>query len=210
MQNLKRKTVDDANNKYTSIFNKLKFILKYITVANDVTEDVLNHASVEQIKSSETFDLIVFGWFMNDFQYGLAAHFKCPYVLVSASIAMPSHRQLVGNPTGFPYHPSGFMSTVGHMTYLQRLQNFGIHLVEICVTLYADFFLTPFYYERSFPIAKQYPLHSEVAKNVSLVLISQHFTQNGPRLSFPNLIEVSGMHIKEKSDPLPDVSMIWI
>ena len=203
--NLRKKTfLDEANTKETSSISILRVMRHYMITANDITQHVINHPTIESIKATENFDLIVFGWSMNDFQYGLAGHFQCPFVVVTTTVACKPLRQLVGNPTGLTYQPSLFINTITNMSFLQRLQNLFVSMIEWFFTFYLDHILTPVYYEMNFP-SKQYPPYSEVVKNASLVLAAQHFTQNGPVLSFPGLIEISGIHIKDKPDPLPEV-----
>ncbi|XP_061386433.1 UDP-glycosyltransferase UGT5-like, partial [Musca vetustissima] len=54
----------------------------------------------------------------------------------------------------------------------------------------------------NFP-ADRYPPLEEVYKNVSLVLTNHHFSQGPIRPNVPALIEIGGIQIKEKPDPLP-------
>ncbi|KAJ6636556.1 UDP-glucosyltransferase 2 [Pseudolycoriella hygida] len=54
-----------------------------------------------------------------------------------------------------------------------------------------------------FPASKNYPTFDEVKRNVSLVFVGHHFSQGAIRPSVPNLIEIGGIQIKDKPDPLP-------
>lgn len=47
-------------------------------------------------------------------------------------------------------------------------------------------------------------------KNVSLALVNYHFTQGNPRPNVPALVEVGGLQVKEKVDPLPNDLLHWI
>lgn len=59
-----------------------------------------------------------------------------------------------------------------------------------------------FFYSYNFP-SDRYPPLEEVYKNVSLVLTNHHFSQGPIRPNVPALVEIGGIQIKEKPDPLP-------
>lgn len=47
-------------------------------------------------------------------------------------------------------------------------------------------------------------------KNISLVLVNYHFSQGNPRPNVPGLIEIGGVQVKEKPDPLPEDLQQWM
>ena len=61
-----------------------------------------------------------------------------------------------------------------------------------------------FIFREAFPEG-EYPPLDELKRNVSLVLLNEHFTQSVPRPYVPNMIEVGGLQIKDKPSPLPEV-----
>ncbi|XP_075158859.1 UDP-glycosyltransferase UGT5-like [Haematobia irritans] len=89
------------------------------------------------------------------------------------------------------------------MEFKQRLLNF-------LATGFEQIILAPWmsgplqeYYDYNFP-ADRYPPLEEVYKNVSLVLTNHHFSQGPIRPNVPAVIEIGGIQIKEKPDPLPE------
>lgn len=50
----------------------------------------------------------------------------------------------------------------------------------------------------------KYPSYADMKKNVSLVLINHHFSQGPVRPLPPGMVEIGGIQIKEKPDPLPE------
>lgn len=189
------------------IFNKLPNMLKSLL---NIAGDALRHPTVAKLKATESFDLIVFGWFFNDFQLGLAAHFKCPAVLVSTVPAIKMLRDYVGNPPGLAYTPSLFSPFSDNMTFTQRLINFGLHTVEHIASNAFEYFLLEPYYRELFPAAEGYPTLTEAKRNVSLVLLNHHFSERYPTPNFPALIEVGGINLNFQFDPLPKVKRIEI
>lgn len=70
--------------------------------------------------------------------------------------------------------------------------------------------LTPIIsFSKIFP-TENFPSYDEVRNNVSLVLVSSHFSQGRVRPLLPNVIEVGGLQIKETPAPLPDDINSWI
>lgn len=169
-----------------------------------IATDTFTHPAVEKLKREETFDLVVFGWFFNDYQLGIAAHFKCPSVIISTTPSMELLRNYVGNPSAVAYVTSQMIPITGQMSYKQRVFNFIATAVETILFNSIDYFLFSNVYAAYFPPDK-YPTYFEAKKNVSLVLVTAHFSQGHPTPSLPAMIEVSGLHIKKNPNPLPKV-----
>lgn len=101
--------LDQAYDKYYSMINVTK---RY--------ESMLTHPNYVQIKN-ETFDLIVFGWFMNDFQLGIAAHFNASVVLTLPSKMTAFVRPYVGNPNVISHVPGFLALYKGQMNFIKDL-----------------------------------------------------------------------------------------
>lgn len=165
--------------------------------------NLLRHPKFLAIKN-EQFDLLVIGWFLNEYALGLSGHFHCPSVVISPNVNFYPIRQFSGNPSSVSTIPSVFMAVNPKMTFLDRLFNFVAYIVE-CVMFEITFhFYTMPYYNEEFPPDK-YPSYNEVLKNVSLVLVAQHFSGQKPEALLPNVIEIEGIHVKKEPSPLPKV-----
>lgn len=164
---------------------------------------MMNHSKFIPLKN-ETFDLLVIGWIMNDYALGLAGHFKCPSVVISPNVNMYTMRKFTGNPSSASTIPAVFVNYATPMTFFHRLQNVGLYLLEfVLLEAMNHFYLKPLYSE-AFP-SDRYPSYDEVLKNVSLVLVAQHFSGRTPEPLLPGVIEVEGMHVKKEPSPLPQV-----
>ncbi|XP_037034185.1 UDP-glucosyltransferase 2-like [Bradysia coprophila] len=164
--------------------------------------DLMNHDKFLPLKN-ETFDLLVLGWFMNDYALGLSGHFKCPSVIISPNVNFYTMRKLAGNPSSISTIPGIMVDYATPMTFFQRLKNIGYYLIEFAFLEGANqVFVAPLYTE-AFP-PNQYPTYDEVLRNVSLILVSQHFSGRTPEPLLPNVIEVEGMHVKKEPSPLPE------
>lgn len=178
-------------------------ILKLIEPLMSQTVSVLKHPKVLDLKK-ESFDLVIVGWFFNEFALGLSGHFHCPSVVIFPNVNNYLMRKFAGNPNSMSTVPAPFLSSKTPMTFLQRLANFFFTLMEPVMIEVVDYMYNRPMYNEAFP-PDIYPSFDEVVKNVSLVLLSQHFSERPAEALVPGLIEVAGMHIKKEPSPLPPV-----
>ncbi|XP_049318044.1 UDP-glycosyltransferase UGT5 isoform X3 [Bactrocera dorsalis] len=149
-----------------------------------------------------SFDLLILGYFMNDFHLGLGAHFKVPIVVSFMVQPIFAVHNLVKNPIEPAYVPTLFSERKQPLSFWGRVENFVVALFE---TYYMTLLVereSQKYYHYNFP-SDRYPPLDEVRKNVSLIFTNHHFSQGPIRPNVPNLIEIGGIQIKEKPDPLP-------
>lgn len=188
-----------SNTSSISIFKRLQLM----DAVSRLSIDTMNHKKFLPLKN-ETFDLLVLGWFMNDYALGLSGYFKCPSVVISPNANFYMLRKFSGNPNSVATIPSIFVNFDTPMTFFQRLHNFGIYLLEFAILESMDyFFMKPLYLE-AFPYAN-FPSYDEVIKNVSLILVAQHFSGRTAEPLLPSVIEVEGMHVKREPSPVPQV-----
>lgn len=172
----------------------------------DRHEDILYEPRVVELMKKETFDLVIIGWFVSDVQIGLAAHFKCPAVITLTARPSFFTRNYVGNPSSVSHAPSTFLKVIGPMNFKQRTINFLINMAEYFVITGLNHFYFEPRYAKHFPSDK-YPSFEEARKNISLVLVNHHFTQGSIEAYLPAMVEVGGMHIPMKPNPLPKVNL---
>lgn len=68
----------------------------------------------------------------------------------------------------------------------------------------------PIHSRSNFPAEKGYPSYEQAKLDVSLVMLNSYFTQTVPRPYLPNIVEVGGLQIKAKPDPLPEDIQAWL
>lgn len=192
----------DSADKEEVFFKRMPVLLKSIAA---ISAETYHSQQVERLKRDESFDLVAYGWFFNDYHIGIAAHFKCPAVIISSAPQLKMLRDFVGNPAGLAYVPSLFTPFGDRMTFKERIVNYLVGTAEAIATELANYLILEPTYDKEFPAAASYPTFAEAKKNVSLVLVTSHFSQSAPIPTFPGLIEVSGMHIPRSAKPLPKV-----
>lgn len=194
------KNVEEKGFEWSQMYGFLKNI-------TSLYENMLTHPNYLNIKN-EHFDLVVIGWFLNDFQVGLGAHFNAPVVWSATIKPQLTFRKFVGMSSGVSYNVAHYLNYKGVMTFQQRLMNFFAVSVEHLMAFGFDYFWYEPYYRKNFP-STDYPSYDEAKKNVSLVLVNSHFSEGSSEAYLPGMVEVGGMHIESNPKPLPNVNMIF-
>lgn len=206
-----QKKVDEMQSKLLeSADNKESFLLRLprtISTMNAINIAALNNPDMLRIRAEQQFDLIVLGWFFNDYQVGLVDDFKCPAVLISPIPAGKLLNDYVGNAAAPAYNPR-LQSTRGKngvlepMTFAKRILNVVALMAELLATSLFNCFINQPYYSELFPQSSL--TFAEAKRKVPLVLVAQHFSEQYPTASFPGMVDIAGIHIKKHPDPLPD------
>ncbi|KAM7348773.1 UDP-glycosyltransferase UGT5-like isoform 5-T5 [Cochliomyia hominivorax] len=178
---------------------------KMMGVAMKAANNSMQHKEMQRLIRTHKegdFDLVILGYFINDFMLGLGAHFKCPIILSFMIRPIFAINTITGNPELPSYAPSPFSNVGQPMNFVDRLKSYLVNWIEHNVMERSMKWKMEEIYRYNFP-ADRYPPLEEVYKNVSLVLTNHHFSQGPIRPNVPALIEIGGIQIKEKPDPLP-------
>ncbi|XP_017056743.2 UDP-glucosyltransferase 2 [Drosophila ficusphila] len=142
------------------------------------------------------FDLVISGYFMNDYQLGFARKVNAPVVVLAPGPPSQMLNSLIGNPND-PVEKNK------DMTFGDRLDNF-------ITSLFYGIFVQQInqrnrdYYAELLSDDPNMPEYSEMLKNTSLVFFCSHAASEGSiRANVPAAIEIGGIQIKDKPDPLP-------
>ncbi|XP_037806550.1 UDP-glucosyltransferase 2-like [Lucilia sericata] len=150
------------------------------------------------------FDLVIMGYFMNSFVFGMGARFKAPLAISWMGPPMLISDIFVGNPSEVSYVPDMNMSIKVNkkMTFLQRLQNLFMNMFFRLIKQMLDVRMRHLYSEL-YPTDGSFPTLSDMEKNVSLVFCNSHFTEGSVRPNVPAVVEIGGIQVKNKPEPLP-------
>lgn len=171
------------------------------------TNDTINDPKFLAIKN-EQFDLVITGLFVADFMLGFGPHFNAPTVALWSAGLTKMTSDLVGNPRALEAVPHLMLGPQEQMGFVSRFKNLLIGTVENAIVQYS-IYQQKKYYDWNFP-SDRYPSYRDVRKNVSLVLLNTHFSTFGARPYLQNVIEVGGLQIKQKPDPLPKDIQAWL
>ncbi|CAD7078263.1 unnamed protein product [Hermetia illucens] len=165
----------------------------------------LQDPRMKRLMAEEKFDLVILGFFLNLFQLGVAASFKCPVVLSLTQRAQNLINDFVGNPTEVFYVPHMRSGLNQPLSFFERVKNVIVSLaIDKGFASYIDYRME-LLYNYNFPPEK-FPSYEEMLKNVSLVLTISHFSEGVIRPDVPAIVEVAGIQVKPKPEELPKVS----
>ncbi|XP_308284.5 UDP-glucosyltransferase 2 [Anopheles gambiae] len=187
--------------------NSLGGIVHLFQTQFRTAEMAMEDAQVQALKD-EHFDLVIVGYFVADFVLGFGPHFNAPTVVLFSAGLTKMTADFVGNPRAVATVPAIMVGGRGALDFAGRVKNFLFAGVENVITAVSDYVQTS-YYEQFFPPGR-YPSYADVRRNVSLVLLNTHFSQATPRPYLPNVVEVGGLQIKAKPDPLPEDIREWL
>lgn len=137
---------------------------------------------------------------------GLGAHFKCPVVVLTTEQQNGAISSLVGNPSSQSSVPNAWLGNVASMDLKHRAKNFFLTIAERIMMTYSHGKDSKFY-RWNFPLIKEYPKLDYQLRNVSLVLVNDHFSLTVPRPNLPAVVPVASMHIKQRP-ALPEVIIL--
>lgn len=164
---------------------------------------ILTDGQVQNLMQSDIkFDLMITEVFGMDPMIGFANYFKMPVVLISTLRTNP----FVSTWTGTPSPPSFIPFVMSHlpkeMNFLQRVKNTLFQTFFEVLWGYMQYATDRVVYNEIFPDPK--PSFYQARKDaVSLVLMNSHISLDGAQPLMTNIIEVGGMQVTTKSEPLP-------
>ncbi|KAH8362650.1 hypothetical protein KR200_008371, partial [Drosophila serrata] len=184
-----------------SVFSTMFRLLNGMNVMIDSQGDLLSDPRFQRIYETK-FDLMIMGYFINDFQLGVANKLKVPVIVDWMAAPMPIIDWFTGNPSELSYVP--IMSAATHpMSLGARAQNLGKYLFMCYISSMLDSKVNGIYKE-NFGEGKDQPTLYDLRKNISMAFVNIHLISEGPiRPMVPGMVEVGGIQVKDKPDPLP-------
>jgi len=166
-------------------------------------KSILEDPEIIQWAKTSHFDLIVMDSLLVECGYAFVHHFKAPHIHYSPSTHFPPMMETYRNPDEnipeFQYfYPID-------MTLVQRIHNVLTNL-HWRWSKYTEAFP---YIEKLATKAfgwDETPDLDAIERNVSLVLVSGHYSIDLPRSLPPLFVDVAGMHTTPAKKPLPEVS----
>ncbi|XP_058834328.1 UDP-glucosyltransferase 2-like [Topomyia yanbarensis] len=173
----------------------------------DSSNDTINDPEVRRVILKEKFDLLIVG-IMGDFILGVGQLIGAPTMVVCPNAAMGVVNDMFGNPYPISAVPNAMLGIASPMNFTNRIKNLFSYILELVFGWYIKS-VSERYYNSNFPRDK-FPAYDVARKNVSLVLINQHFTKASPRPYVQSMVEIGGLQIKPTPDPLPGDLQQWM
>ncbi|XP_039484432.1 UDP-glycosyltransferase UGT5 [Drosophila santomea] len=190
-----------------SIWNTMKSIFSSLALLVDKQVDVLEDQSFQELylNKGNKFDVVFVGFFFNTYQVALGAQFNCPVIVSWSGPPMMMVNEVLGNPELSSVPQMHISAPPGQpMNFQQRMQNFASTLGFNALNIFLNHKYNKFY-DRLWGQDKSIPAFEQVKKNVSLAFVNSHGISEGPiRPNVPGVIEIGGIQVKSKPDPLPE------
>ncbi|XP_017040209.1 UDP-glycosyltransferase UGT5 [Drosophila ficusphila] len=157
------------------------------------------------LNKDNKFDAVLSGYFMNDFQMGFAKKVNAPIIAVATMPPNQLLNSLIGNPLEVSYVPAfdDSLEKGKGLTFWQRLTGYTKSVFFVGFN-YLTERRNRRLYKEVFGDDSTMPEYSDLIKNVSLVFFASHAPSEGPiRPNVPAAVEIGGIQIKDKPDPLP-------
>ncbi|XP_076655535.1 UDP-glycosyltransferase UGT5-like isoform X2 [Halictus rubicundus] len=154
------------------------------------------------VASQEEFDLVITESFNTYCFFALFHWLDAPFIEMSTHQLMPWVYEKLAISHEASYKPAMFARVSRPMGFLDRMWNvFTVWLfTKAADTLYR--WRDQSTAEKIF--GPGIPDLTERSRNAALMLVNTHFSLHGPQPYPPNVVEVGGMHIPEKNNPLPE------
>ncbi|GLH16132.1 UDP-glucuronosyltransferase 2B15, partial [Gryllus bimaculatus] len=171
--------------------------------------------SSEQIKdflrynATQGFDLVFFEWWGYEAFFGLIHAVGSPPVIgiLSFGGSIVQFRS-IGNPHNPAVNPDVFTGFSEKMTFWERVQNL-IAMVRVTRQWEGVMF-----HEHEKLMRKHFgsapPSVYDTSRNLSLLILCNHWTLEYPRALLPNVLQLTGLHVREETRPLPADLQAWL
>ncbi|KAK7788697.1 hypothetical protein R5R35_012811 [Gryllus longicercus] len=171
--------------------------------------------SSEQIKdflrynATQGFDLVFFEWWGYEAFFGLIHAVGSPPVIgiLSFGGSIVQFRS-IGNPHNPAVNPDVFTGFSEKMTFWERVQNL-IAMVRVTRQWEGVMF-----HEHEKLMRKHFgsapPPVYDTSRNLSLLILCNHWTLEYPRALLPNVLQLTGLHVREETRPLPADLQAWL
>lgn len=187
----------------TSVFSVWDTGLKF--------SEVLTHKSMKEflLTNSDSFDLVIIESCCQEYTVALGHKYNAPVINLAPAMIWSSISKWLHVPSTFSYIPNILLNTASNMSFIQRLKNTVIGILQLYVENYLylpkmkEIMDTHFTYKGW----ESRPSLEEMLNNVSLTLVNAHYAIGVSRPYLPGVIDIGGMHIKEPKS-LPVVSII--
>ncbi|KAK7788698.1 hypothetical protein R5R35_012812 [Gryllus longicercus] len=158
---------------------------------------------------SDGFDLIFLEWFGYEAYYGLIHAVGSPPIVGIVSLGGSAIQyNAIGNPNNPAINPEVLAGYSDRMTFWQRLDN-----------AYTNMWMTWHWERVMFPenekMLRKYfgptpPPVRDTARNLSLLILCNHWSTDYPRALLPNVVQLTGLHVREETRPLPADLQAWL
>lgn len=124
-----QEAIDFVNKAIMVDTNVIKLFPVLNKIVYDLGNETLQSSAVKNLMNKEKFDLVITGYFVNDFLVGLADHFKCPSIIFSNGGHVALLKSKIGNPKSADGASHGLLGA-NNFEFFSRVRNFMLYSFE--------------------------------------------------------------------------------
>ncbi|XP_011865659.1 PREDICTED: UDP-glucuronosyltransferase 2B20-like isoform X4 [Vollenhovia emeryi] len=176
------------------------FMLKFF--ADHSCNTCLRNVAVKELlQSDEKFDVILTENFNTNCYLGFIHRFKAPYLALLSHQIMPWTNNDMGNVDDPSYIPVIMLGLTRPLNFFSRMQN---ALWQSLAKIVYEYWFRPDDQVIANKIfGPDLPKLKEIAQQSQALLVNTHSSIHGSRPQLPNVVEIGGIHIQFKINPLP-------
>lgn len=192
-----------ANNFFGDFFKAYDSAQAFEFIANTNCKLLVHNKEVQEIiNSGQKFDAVVVEQFVTDCGLALPYKLNAPSVGMTAHILMPWTYSRLGAPNNPAFVTNHFFGSGFKPTLINKLKSM---IINAFFNIYYTYVIQRKDYEIVKEVWSDTPDLESLGNRLSLILLNQYFPLTGSRLHGANIIEVGGMHFKDKNNSLDKV-----
>ncbi|XP_049780160.1 UDP-glucosyltransferase 2-like [Schistocerca cancellata] len=193
----------DVNFYQMSQLSRLEMMEMMIKLGKTDCDSQLKTPSIKELQFQREFDLVIMEMFLYMCYFGLVHKLGHPPVVGFWSAELfPQLHRMMGNPINPAYFPDIGDSYTDHMTFWERVVN-AYHVLDIDIRITSVSLVAPQDEVMRAHFGNDCPSTGIMQYNLSLLLANSHFCSGYPLPMQPNVIQMTGLHIKGAQNPLP-------
>lgn len=135
--------IEKAMTGSASIFEMMPILKKLVYEGGNET---LQSEPIKKLMRDGKFDLVITGYFVNEYLLGFADHFKCPSIVFCSGSHVAALHKMLGNPLA-PEGTYSALSSSKDTNFVHRVKNFLIYGMELLITRFIFFYQSKSVYE---------------------------------------------------------------
>lgn len=125
--------------------DKLKIMVNIVAGMTQLQYDVMRSDKLQSLIKTEKFDLVISGYFFNEFNFAVAAQLKLPIILSGTAHPSGFVNTFTGNPTFASFVPNSLMTNKQPMGFAERVKSFiGTGLFSV-IDVYVNYKFGQYY-----------------------------------------------------------------
>lgn len=143
-----RRLFEDGLNRMTTSKNSFERIIAHVVTVAYMTNmqyNVLKSSKFRKVLKEEKYDLLLLGYFFNDFQLAIAAQLNIPVLISWLVSPFGVVNSFTGNPNEMSYVPNLMVSDKQPMNFGQRLTTFLVSGVFYGLEKYTNYKYEQYY-----------------------------------------------------------------